>query len=128
MTECKRCKHPPSSGPADCNCECHAYPVHRYEPRQIMPAAPGWRAIFKADHGPGTVPVVMWAVCLKKAEWFLRNERPSQRKSRPERVIVGMVNSGDALGLEASEAIRNFVGYAEPGASDDDIKRRLDEP
>jgi hypothetical protein len=79
MIDCKQCGHKEMGGPDDCACECHAHSVDHYEPRQIMPAAPGWRAVYKGDDGPITEPVVMWAVCFKTEQWFLRNGRPARR-------------------------------------------------
>ena len=51
MSECKTCGHPVGGGPRDCACECHAAPDADYEPRQIIAAERGWRAVYRLPDG-----------------------------------------------------------------------------
>jgi len=73
---------------------------------QIIPALPGWRAVYGAEEGPLFRDVVCWGL-IEDME-----EPTKDDPSKGFRCVEGFA-AGDMI--DTVEDHTNFIGYAEPG-------------
>jgi hypothetical protein len=77
----------------------------------LAPAADGWRAIFSANSGAMTAPLVCWGAFRKKTpghpdETLISGVIADRRPHGPVRFLIPAAGAG------------NFEGYLEPGQPD----------
>ncbi len=79
-----------------------------FEVISLGPSADGWRAIFSADSGEQTQPLVCWGAFRKKT------------LGQPDEILIsGVVTDsspgGPVRALMPAAGVTNFEGYIDPG-------------
>lgn len=106
--------------------ESVSYDVETYNVIQIMPAEPGWKAMFRGEKGEPMIEedVVMWAVTQCRTEHRVREGVSSRLvNTTTNRNMICGVGVSDT-GMDVFEKVSNFVAYKAPGQTVDDFARQ----
>ena len=90
-----------------------------YEPLGMIPAEPGWRALFVDEKNSSTaeVPVIAWGI-FRQTRRRVRDFRPLGDVSNCIDGIIGdMTYLGADRYLDCARADSRFRGYIEPGVA-----------
>ena len=116
-----------------CECDFHWTVVTHYVTKQIMPAEPGYRAIWRGDDWRVdgdffTAPVVCWALCREEDRQYDQHGRFRGLESlgpehKEDMTVVPMTIDCESGRLECPFADENFAGVAEPDWTDERIRK-----
>lgn len=81
--------------------------------KQIIPAAEGWRAVYREDGGTFEAPVICWALAEEESH-DVNGRGAIVHREPPAPFVIGLVAMGGEAALCDAEA-KNFIRYLGPG-------------